>query len=170
MTEAAEIWQRILNLEPDEDPGPLVLELNRHPDAGDAVKSTLTERRHRSLTALARPEFARLASQVLPSLVYLASTAHRDILLVRQVIGGIPRPELEDRIWPLAQRHLSPDAWEEPRRFAELFTELRLRQPLSHLLEAISGSDDVDWQEVEEEFKRVLQSDIWGKDHDSQSQ
>ena len=80
---------------------------------------------------------------------------------MREVIGGIPRQELEDRIWPLAQRHVSPGAWEEPRRFAELFTELRLRRPLAQLLDAISRSENVDWQEVEEEYKTVLESDIW---------
>jgi hypothetical protein len=167
MTDAAEVWQRILNLEPGEDPAPLILELNHHPDAADVVKSTLVERRRRSLTTLARPEFAQLATKVLPSLVYFASTAHRDILLVREVIRGIPKQELEDGIWPLAQRHVSLDAWEEPRRFAELFTELRLRRPLAQLLEAISGSENVDWQEVEEEYKPVLESDIWDEDQDS---
>lgn len=159
---AAGLWDRLLGLGSDEDPGPLLRDLSQLPDAEEVVKSSITyEHRVKGLEALTHPQAAQLASRLLPFLVYLASTAHRDVLLVRRVIGVIPKGELEERIWPLARAHLSTEAWEEPRRFAELFTELDLREPLEHLLETISGSENVDWQEVEEEFKAILKYQDW---------
>ncbi|MFC0625838.1 hypothetical protein [Kribbella deserti] len=105
-------------------------------------------------TALRMIEFLEIVHRLeyFPQLVRLASSAHADTMLVRQVIAGLPRPWvhsfLKDEMWPI----LAQGDDEEFRRFAELLTEIGPEDLLLDLVDLARASSDADIREVAEDF------------------
>ena len=101
--------------------------------------------------------------QLLPKLTRLAATQAAEVTLVRDVLRRVPTEDLEGPIWPITESILEEQDLEAPRRLAELFSEVGLRDPLNLLLERMVVSNVRDWYEVAQEFAGIWDTEQWGK-------
>jgi hypothetical protein len=165
MSETGALWERIRDAEPNDlDVSRWLNEFSQDPGAAELVASDLgPSRRRRTLLALHHPEARELVMQLLPKLTRVAATQVAEVTLVRDVLRRVPTEDLEGPIWPITESILEEQDLEAPRRLAELFSELGLREPLNRLLERIVVSNVRDWYEVAQEFTGIWDTDHWGK-------
>lgn len=88
---------------------------------------------------------------LITELVSLASVAHADISLVRQVVGRIPGEWAEAYLWDFIEPVLEQGGGEEYRRLAELLRGLD-SEHLGRLVSRAAASNDEEIREVAEDF------------------
>lgn len=95
---------------------------------------------------------ADLVREVLPELI-VAGLCHRDALLVRGIVGRLPRSVLQSELPPVIEVRLADADDDEFRRLAELLDHLGLDAELAHLVAVARQSEDPDIREVAESFE-----------------
>jgi hypothetical protein len=101
--------------------------------------------------------------QLLPKLTRLAATQAAEVTLARDVLRRVPTEDLEGPIWQITESILEEQDLDAPRRLAELFSELGLRDPLNLLLQRMVVSNVRDWYEVAQEFAGIWDTRHWGR-------
>jgi hypothetical protein len=89
---------------------------------------------------------------LLDELVLIAAQSQRHALLARQLIGGLPHGEVEDRVPGVVRRRLAQADEDEYRRLAELLVHLGLRDLLDELVSKALASANRYVREVGEDF------------------
>jgi hypothetical protein len=94
-----------------------------------------------------------MVTGLLPELVDVG-LGHRDAVLVRQVIGRVPRAELEATLPRVVKQRLSLADADEVRRLVELLAHLGLSECLDEVVNHALAQSDPDLQEVGRDFSR----------------
>ena len=117
-------------------------------DLSDALGSA---RRQWALYLLSLAD-ADLVSELLPELV-VAGFRPRDALLVREILGRLPRAALQSLLPPVIHDRLRDAEDDEFRRIAELLKHLGLSDQLADLVAVARVSDDPNIREVADDFE-----------------
>ena len=119
----------------------------------DALRLNLgsAERRLKSLIALQLLD-AKSTELLLPEVLAL-SLSHRDALHVRELLGRLPRPYLDEHLPPLVDELLLERDYDTFRRMAELLRHLGLDTSLTALLDQAQDDPDPEIREVANDFR-----------------
>ncbi len=90
---------------------------------------------------------ANVVRELVPELV-VAGLRPRDALLVREILGRLPRNVLQSHLSPVIRRQLPDAEDDEVRRMAELLKHLGLASELANLVAVAKVSDDPNIREV----------------------
>jgi hypothetical protein len=93
-----------------------------------------------------------LVSELLPELV-AAGFRPRDALLVREILGRLPRAVLQSQLPPVIRDRIRNAEDDEFRRLAELLKHLGLSGQLADLVAVAKASDDPNIRQVAEDFE-----------------
>jgi hypothetical protein len=92
-----------------------------------------------------------MTRQVLPELLQ-AGLRHRDAVLVREIIGRLPRRVLAIDLPPLIEDRMSTADEDEFRRMAELLDHLGLVEALNSIVQQAMEGDDPGIRDAAEDF------------------
>lgn len=92
-----------------------------------------------------------LVRELLPELL-IAGLRPRDAVLVRGILGRLPRDVLQNQLSPLIRDRLANSEDDEFRRMAELLKHLGLSAELADLVAVARASSDPNIREVAQDF------------------